>query len=546
MFPPAERPGHVNETWGYWSSDGLGFHEYLQWCEDMGANALFVVNCGFSHKETVDLKDLDPYLVSTFEALEYALGPTDTRLGAIRAYRGHPAPFPLKYLEIGNENGQGWPTGGSPAEYAAHYKFFADKLHVKYPNLVLISDTRRADGTELVDDHYYNSPDWFWRNAGIYDNAPRTGPKVYVGEYAVTSNCGKGNLRAALAEAAFMTGLERNSDLVKMASYAPLFVNVNNRAWNPDAICFDGENSYGTPSYYVQEVFGANKGDVVLPTDFPTLETTPSFMGGIGLGTWETSAEFKDVSVESDGKQLYASDFSAKAGDWHPTSGQWTTTGGVYHQGADAQNVRSFLAAPNLANLGDCTIRVTARKVSGAEGFLLLFHAEGSDKYLWWNIGGWGNRQAGIEASVGNSRYGIGRRVPFTVETGRWYDFRIETHGNDMQLFADDKLVQTVKLVGAPTLAVSASQVTATGDLIIKVVNGAGVDRNSSIQLEGVRDGAFMAAVTTLTSGSDDDENSLAEPKKIAPHSASVSIKGSRFMYDFPARSLTVLRLHRS
>src|SRR5579862_5439305 len=370
IVDPAQRPGHLNQTWGYWSTDGLGYHEYLQWCEDMGAQALFVVNCGFSHQDTVAIKELGPYVINTLDALEYALGPADRGLGAVRARRGHPAPFPLKYVEIGNENGQGWPTGGSPAEYAEHYKDFADAIKSKYPQLTLIADTRRAANAELVDDHYYNSPSWFWRNVGIYDHTPRTGPKVYVGEFAVTSNCGKGNLRAALGEAAFMTGLERNSDLVQMASYAPLFVNVNNRAWNPDAICFDGDQSYGTPSYYVQSLFGANRADTLLPTDSPSLVAEDSFTGGVGLGTWETSAEFKDLSVSTGGKTLYASDFTSKGGDWHPATGEWAAADGVYRQTSAAQNVRSYLQVPELSDLGDCTIRVKARKLSGVEGFL--------------------------------------------------------------------------------------------------------------------------------------------------------------------------------
>ncbi|HLK14065.1 MAG TPA: alpha-L-arabinofuranosidase C-terminal domain-containing protein, partial [Fimbriimonadaceae bacterium] len=398
---------------------------------------------------------------------------------------------------------------------------------------------------EMVDDHYYNSPSWFWRNAGIYDRAPRTGPKVYVGEYAVTSNCGKGNLRAALAEAAFMTGLERNSDLVEMASYAPLFVNVNNRAWNPDAICFDGEHSYGTPSYYVQSLFGANRGDTFLPSDFPTLPVDESFTGGVGLGTWETSAEYKDVAVEQDGKVLYASDFKDKAGDWRPATGDWSVSDGTYRQSADAQNARSYLNLPELARLGDCTVRLKARKLGGVEGFLVLFHAQDRRRFLWWNIGGWGNQECGVEASSGGGKYSIGRHVPFKVETGKWYDIRIECRGPEMQLFIDDKLVQTVRVTGMPTLAVSASRIDASGDLILKVVNGGEADRQTMVQLAGIPDGAFEATVATLASGSQDDENSLAEPTKVSPKLTRTTFAHSKFDLTLPARSLTVLRLHR-
>lgn len=546
LMPPAERLGHRNATWGYWSSDGLGYHEYLQWCEDMNASALFVVNCGFSHRETVSMDDLDPYLLSTFDAIDYAIGPTTSRYGALRARRGHPAPFPLKYLEIGNENGQGWTSGGSPADYAAHYTYFADKLKQRYPQLVLIADTRAAKNASLVDDHYYNSPDWFWRNTGIYDKADRNGPQVYVGEYAVTSNCGKGNLRAALAEAAFMTGLERNSDVVRMASYAPLFTNVNNRAWNPDAICFDGQASYGTPSYWVQQVFGANRGDAFLPTEYPELPQVDTFTGGVGVGTWQTSAEYKELTVTVDGKTLYAPDMSKPLSDWQPAGGMWSTTDGAYRQTSSDDNAFTLSTAPSLAGLTDYDLHVKARKLSGAEGFLILFHAQDAHRYLWWNIGGWGNQQTGVEATSGDGRYGIGRRIPFKVETGRWYDIRIEVRSDAMKLYADGKLVQSVTMSGAPTLAVSSSRVDQSGDVVVKVVNDANEARNANLTIAGLADGPRTAVVTTLTSDSMTDENSLSEPTKVAPKTAVIRLTGKQFDHVFPARSLTVLRIRRS
>ncbi len=542
---PGQRFGHRNTTWNYWSTDGLGYHEYLQWCEDMDAEALFVVNCGFSHKQTVPTKELDPYLQSTLDALEYALGPANTPYGGRRAARGHPAPFPLRFLEIGNENGQGWTSGGSPSEYAAHYKLFADAIKSRYPQLTLVADTRAASDAQMVDDHYYNSPTWFWRNDHLYDKTPRTGPNIYVGEYAVTQDCGHGNLRAALAEAAFLTGLERDSDLVKMASYAPLFVNVNNRAWNPDAICFDGSHSYGTPSYYTQALFAANRGDTYLKSDYPELETNEIWTGGIGLGTWNTTAEYKDVSLTADGKPIYESDFAGKAGDWKPVKGNWQTVDGAYRESDQGTDFMSFLNVPGI-EVGDCTLKLKARKIGGDEGFLVLFHAKDPNQFVWWNIGGWGNKETGVEAVNKGGKYGIGRHIPFTVESGKWYDIQIEVKGAQMQLFIDGKLVQTVKATGSPSLAVSASKVDANGDLILKIVNGAEVDRDATIQLAGLPDGPFQAQATVLTSASMTDENSLEEPMKISPKYLPLVVAHNSFDFNLKARSITILRLHRN
>ena len=137
----------------------------------------------------------------------------------------------------------------------------------------------KSASMDIVDEHYYSSPDWFASQASRYDSYDRTGPRVYVGEYACTQDCGQGNLKAALGEAAFMTGMERNSDIVTMSSYAPLFVNVNNRAWNPDAICYDSASCYGTPSYHVQKLFAQNRADVVLPATAASAMTVPPARG---------------------------------------------------------------------------------------------------------------------------------------------------------------------------------------------------------------------------------------------------------------------------
>ena len=244
---PFERRTQYN-LWQYHATHGLGYHEYLQMCEDLGAEPLFVINCGMSHKEVVPLDRMGEFVQDALDAIEYANGPVTSRWGALRAKNGHRAPFSLKYLEIGNEN-------GGPA-YHERYALFYDAIKAKYPQVRLIANewngipTNRPIG--IVDEHYYNTPEFFIANAGKYDKYKRDGAKVYVGEYAVTQNCGKGNLRAALAEAAFMTGMERNSDVVVMASYAPLFANVNHKRWNPDAICFDSSRCYGTPSAVFQ------------------------------------------------------------------------------------------------------------------------------------------------------------------------------------------------------------------------------------------------------------------------------------------------------
>ena len=287
----AARPGHRNAIWEYWSSDGLGYHEYLQLCEDLHADPLYVFNCGLSHKEAVPLDQLQPWIDEAIHSIDYANAPADSPMGALRAKNGHPAPFNLKYAEIGNEIGMFNDFGGTHQQYAERYRAFESQLKKHHPSVLTVADTRIDAPADLVDDHYYNSVAWFWQNQHLYDKTPRTGPRIYVGEYAVTQGCGLGNLDAALAEAAFMIGLERNSDLVTMASYAPMFVRAEDRKWNPAMMVFDGTRSLGTPSYYVQAMFAHSRADTLLACDLPEFPSRPVLTAGsIGVGTWPTTS----------------------------------------------------------------------------------------------------------------------------------------------------------------------------------------------------------------------------------------------------------------
>ena len=268
----AQRPGHMDDAWSYWSTDGFGYHEFLQFCEDMGMQPLYAINCGLAlgyngnTNNTVPLSQMGPWVQDALDAIQYANGPTNSTWGALRAAADHPAPFNLQYMEIGNESGGTY--------YNDRYTLFYDAIKSNYPSMHLIAPGNWAGGppwsrpVEIQDEHYYANPATFYSFATKYDSYRRNGPKIFVGEYAVNSSYGTyGNLTSALAEAAFMTGLERNSDIVEMASYAPLLANLNGYQWLPDLIYYDSSRGiFGTPSYYVQELFGQNRGEVVLPT----------------------------------------------------------------------------------------------------------------------------------------------------------------------------------------------------------------------------------------------------------------------------------------
>ena len=265
----------------YFQSGGLGFYEYFLLAEELGAAPLPVLNVGLvcqyqnGTEAHVPVTELQEYIQDALDLIEFANGGTDTKWGALRAEMGHPAPFGLKYLAIGNEQ---WGP-----EYVEHLAPFVKELRAKHPEIEIVgSSGPGSEGkdfdylwpemkklkVDLVDEHFYRNQDWFLSQGNRYDKYDRKGPKVFAGEYACHTK-GHGNKRnnfyAALCEAAFMTGLERNADVVRMATYAPLFAHVEGWQWRPDLIWFDNLRSVPSASYYVQKLYGENKGTRVIP-----------------------------------------------------------------------------------------------------------------------------------------------------------------------------------------------------------------------------------------------------------------------------------------
>jgi alpha-N-arabinofuranosidase len=335
---PAERKLIINRwnnefkhrpTPDYFQSFGLGFFEFFQMCEDIGAEPLPIINCGmacqFNSNELVPLDQLQPYIQDALDLIEFANGPATSVWGKKRAEMGHPQPFNMKLLGVGNEQ---WGP-----QYFERYELFAKAIKAKYPEIKLVSSAGPSPNDErfkfawsklrelkadIVDEHCYDMPKWFFDGATRYDKYPRNGPKVFMGEYAAQSlNIVNPNNRndwgCALSEAAFMTGLERNADVVVMSSYAPLFAHIDAWQWTPDLIWCNNLNVYGTPSYYVQQIFSRNRGDVVLPVKIdpeqqgnkkPSLYATASReekTGEVILKVVNSAAEAVEATVQLNG-----------------------------------------------------------------------------------------------------------------------------------------------------------------------------------------------------------------------------------------------------
>jgi alpha-N-arabinofuranosidase len=282
--PLEQRAGHLS-PWHYRSTDGMGLLEFLEWCEDLHMQPLLAVFAGYVlNRDYLEAGPfLQPFVDDALDEIEYVTGDSNTKWGAQRAKDGHPAPFPLKYVEIGNEDG--FDISGS---YEKRYIQFYDAIKAKYPQLQIISTVGGKDGlggrfpapagkTEIVDEHYYRNAEQMEENAHQYDQYDRNGPKVFVGEWATREGSPTTNMNAALGDAAWMTGMERNSDLVIMSCYAPLFVNVNpgGMQWKSDLIGYDAGNSYGSPSYYAQKLFSTHIGNRVIKITAENCPTQP-------------------------------------------------------------------------------------------------------------------------------------------------------------------------------------------------------------------------------------------------------------------------------
>jgi alpha-N-arabinofuranosidase len=290
--PVEERPGHFDDAWGYWSSDGMGLLEYLNWCDDLNMEPVLAVFAGYSLRgqKVKPGPELDVFVKEALEEIEYVSGDGNTIWGARRAKDGHPAPFKLRYVEVGNEDNFDREKGSYDGRFTAFY----DAIKAKFPALQVIATTDVTSRTpDVLDEHYYRGSDDMALNANAFDSRQRGGrgaaapPKVFVGEWATRVGAPTPNLEAAIADAANMAGLERNADIVMMNCYAPLFVNVNPGAmqWTTDLIGYDTMTAYGSPAYWAQQMFANHVGDSVVnisASGLPYREYVQPARGGRG------------------------------------------------------------------------------------------------------------------------------------------------------------------------------------------------------------------------------------------------------------------------
>ena len=517
--PIEQRPGHWNNNWKYRSSDGLGYDEYLQLCEDLNAAPMFVVNVGLGHGFTIPFEQVDTLVQNTLDAIEYANGDETTEWGRKRIANGHAEPYHLKFIEIGNENGQ----LEARSEYSRRYAKFYEAIHAKYPELTIIGNVE-AWGTDnpawaldspvdLVDEHYYRSHSWMRNNYNKYDRYNRT-IGVYNGEYAANASgtYGKyGNMNSALGEAIYMLGMEKNSDVCKLASFAPIFTHEQDPLWAYDMIHFNAAKNFCTPSYYVQKLLGNSLGKQNLQW---AESGNVSSIGNkqVGVGSWSTQVEYDDVNVtDGSGKAILAEDFSTPTG-WTAGAGTWAVSNGVLAQTGNSTNCTNV--NQTVISADHYIYKVRAKKTGGGEGFLVIFNYKDANNYCWWNLGGWNNSKHGVESCVNGNKTTLAT-ASGSIVTGQWYDIEIEVDGNQVTCRLDGKEIHKFSLPAEQRLYQSVQLDEENGVLYLKVVNPNADASTLHLNIQNMN--VESGTVVRLASHNGTDENSMDEPFAVVP-----------------------------
>ncbi len=532
LGPWENRPLRCPGSGHYHQSLGLGYYEYFQLCEDIGAEPLPVLPAAYNPhtREAAPLDELQPWIDDALDLIEFANGDVSTKWGAVRAEMGHPAPFNMKYLGIGNEE------VGDP--FFERYPYFHKAVREKHPEIKLINSagpfpagseydkgwkSAREWGSDYVDEHYYTSPEWMLANVHRYDSFDSRGPKVFLGEYASWGS----TFWNALCEAVYMTGLENNVPAVGLACYAPLFAHTAYGGWRPDLIYFNNHASFGSAPYYVQQLFMHHQGDWKLKAEtesWPEAAKPPktALTGNLEAAVRESVMELSELCAVN------------------PDTGEKREFPGFTVGGEETEHSIGHMDWENF------TLTAKLKKISGKSGLYLRFAMPEDKSFIFtWEVGGWENQDCLIRSEI-RGRHTVLTQQDFALETGRTYDLRMEVRGRHVRTFVDGVLQNEGEDVQPSIEPLYWSASEEKGDIILKAVNASEEAFVPEICLEGFEEAALEGEAYTYASGDMDAENSYDAPEKLRPSQAPFKAESGRFSYAFPARSVTVLRMRRA
>lgn len=571
--PVWERPSHLL-MWHYRATNGLGYHEYLQLCEDLEVAPLYVCNVGLTCQarvaELFEGDELDEMLEEAFGALEYAMGDVTTKYGKMRAENGHPEPFKIKYVEIGNEN--------FGPDYFPRYKKFYDALKEKYPDIIYISNTHTEwEGlpTEVVDEHYYDTPNFFSEHADMFDCRPKDGPKIFLGEYATIGGEHVFNLNCALHESAWLLGAERNQDVVTLTSFAPLFQNVSFTSWAPNLILFDNHRVHGIPTYHALSILGKYHGTEVVKTEVETGDYCLGFTGLCGI-QGDNGLKFKNVKVN--GKPVgvtkrMQNDVAEENGVYTmipggegevsmtnndgPINSLWGEKMRTFqlerNQLPEAKKRRELVSIGFGEEIREGTYEIDVFCEENTQFALSLWnhlfiepYGIEEPKLKGWSLRSVRNQLWRIDGATGAA---IQRpfwidKIPedfieLPIKLGEYNTFKVELKANKFFCYVNGQLVQEQEL---PTYRlVHASADTDGNDIYLKMINLS--DEEEVVQIELDTDVESVAEGDLLT-GDPLAQNSMDTPNAVCAKPVRVEV-AKQFAYRAPAHSLTALKLVR-
>jgi alpha-L-arabinofuranosidase len=536
----AERKPNWN-LWGYHQTYGLGYFEYFQLCEDLDALALPVlpvgVSCGFRGLECVPMGDLQSHIQDVLDLVEFANGPIDSHWGSVRARMGHPQPFNLRYICLGNEE-------HDTPEVRERFPHFVRALRNAHPEIRIIGNSGLSAGIPLYDlmtreqvyssdEHYYELPEWFLHNQHRFDSFDRAKPKIFVGEYASWGN----HLFNAISEAAYLTGVERNGDIVDMTAYAPLLARRGHMQWSPNLIYFDQRNVLRTANYYVQQLFAHNKGDVYLANTLKVIGSLPPppTGGHLGVGSASSAVEIANITIDNQTVELAR---------WSDKSGRFSSVGSTRVQSDEKLNY-AVLLSPAPVSDGPLVCRIRARRTAGAGGGLIvLFGAkpDGSGGYLW-SVGEEGKPRHRLKRLRGYDQWPSQNLVEVdgpALQDNAWHDFQIGIEAGRIRCVMDGETVINHALAPHP-IGVSSTLDRETNELIVKLVNPHEEPVSARITLAGAPGIGRTGRLVTL-SGGRNEQNSFDRPEIVAPVAREIAVSDV-LDHSIPAMAVQILRI---
>ncbi len=530
----AERPSRRN-NWQYNQTLGLGFYEYFLLSEDIGAEPLPILPAGYDPHagRAAPLDEMEPWIQDALDLIEFANGGTDTTWGQKRAALGHPEPFHLKYLGIGNEE-----VG---EDFFKRYAIIHKRVREKYPDIKLINtsgpnaagsefergwSSARENGSDYVDEHYYQAPEWFLANMHRYDTYPTNGPKVFLGEYASWGS----TYRNALVEAAFMIGLEK-APAVELACYAPLLCNVDYQKWYPDLIYFNNHQAFGSACYYVQKLFMNHQGDDLLAVNaeyFPEPERTEEqIKGKILIVPTKATIQYKDIELVDS------------------NTGMVDKLPDVLTQGE--------LLIPIAEAQGDFILRFTAIKQDennqaspfNERGFEVRFGWQNDDNYLSWRVGAWQNQDSFLRSVVNGKSSDLTQSL-FTVKEDVEYRCELQVTQRKISGIIDGSVISEAEdsMPVIDPLYYTASLERKSGDVIVKVVNLTEYEKTVSLSLEQYGTYGLDGTLYEMKGYNPEEKNSFENPRKVIYTEKPFQTEKTEFEHVFAPCSLSVFRFY--